>query len=121
MNKIKMTLLAVSLISFFTTFTSCNGQNRSKSKEEETTTIGVTVSQIDKTIWVIYQDKKSNYWFGSKENGVFYYNGQQIKQITVKDGLVSNEVRGFQEDSLGNIYIETERGISKFDGRTFKT
>lgn len=116
-----MTLLAVSLISFFITLTSYNGQISSKTKEEKTTAIGVNVSQLDTTIWAIYQDKKSNYWFGSKVNGVFYYNGQQIKHITVNEGLVSNEVRGFQEDSMGNIFIETERGVSKFDGQTLTT
>ena len=116
-----MVLYTILLISFFSTFTSCNGQNNSKTQQEKTIEIGITVPSLDKTIWAIYQDKSTNYWFGSKENGVYYYNGQQIKQITVKDGLASNEVRGFQEDSVGNIFIETERGISKFDGQTFKT
>jgi len=115
-----MTLLSICLISFFTTFTACNGQNSSKTPEEPIE-IGITVPRIDKIIWAIYQDKSANYWFGSKENGVFYYNGQQIKQITVKDGLVSNEIRGFQEDSVGNIFIETEQGVSKFDGKSIKT
>jgi ligand-binding sensor domain-containing protein len=121
MNKIKMALYAILLISCCSTFSSCNGQNSSKTQEKKTTEIGITVSQLDKTIWAIYQDKKSNYWFGSKENGVFYYDGQQIKQITQKDGLVSNEIRGFQEDARGNIFIETEQGVSKFDGKSFKT
>lgn len=121
MNKIKITLYAILLISFFSSFTSCNGQNNSKTQEEKTIEIGITVPSIDKTIWAIYQDKSTNYWFGSKENGVFYYNGQQIRQITVKDGLVSNEIRGFQEDSVGNIFIETERGVSKYDGKSIKT
>ncbi len=116
-----MTIFIITLISFFTIFSSCNGQNNSKTQEEKKTEIGVPVSQLDNTIWAIYQDKKSNYWFGSKENGVFYYNGKQLKQLTIKDGLVSNEVRGFQEDSLGNIFIETEKGVSKFDGHSFKT
>jgi ligand-binding sensor domain-containing protein len=120
MNKIKMTLRSLCLISFFATFSCCNGQNKSKS-QDKSSDIGLTVSQIDKTIWAIYQDKRSNFWFGSKANGVFYYNGQQIKQITVKEGLVSNEIRGFQEDSVGNIYIETEQGVSKFDGKSIKT
>ena len=53
-----MMLLTIFLVSFFV----------SNSYD-----IGVTVTQIDKTIWTIYQDKKSNYWFGSKENGVYYY------------------------------------------------
>lgn len=120
MKTIKMALYAISLISFFIIFTSCKGQNNSKTPEE-TIEIGVTVPQLDKTIWVIYQDKTSNYWFGSKENGVFYYDGQHIKQITTEDGLVSNDIRGIQEDSHGNLFFETEQGVSKFDGQSFKT
>ena len=101
-----MMLLTIFLVSFFV----------SNSYD-----IGVTVTQIDKTIWTIYQDKKSNYWFGSKENGVYYYNGQRLKHITTKNGLVSNEIRGIQEDANGNIFFDTEKGVSKFDGHTFKT
>ena len=106
MNKIKLTLLPIFLVSFFV------------SNSIDT---GVTVTQLDKTIWTIYQDKKSNYWFGSKENGVYYYNGQQLKHITTENGLVSNEIRGIQEDANGNIFFDTEKGVSKFDGHTFKT
>lgn len=116
-----MVVYTILLISFFLSFTSCNEQNNSKTQQEKIIEIGITVPSVDKTIWAIYQDKSTNYWFGSKENGVYYYNGQQIKHITVKDGLVSNEIRGFQEDSEGNIFIETERGVSRFDGQTFKT
>jgi ligand-binding sensor domain-containing protein len=106
MNKMKLTLLTIFLVSFFV------------SSSIDT---GVTITQIDKTIWTIYQDKKSNYWFGSKENGVYYYNGQRLKHITTENGLVSNEIRGIQEDANGNVYFDTEKGVSKFDGRTFKT
>jgi ligand-binding sensor domain-containing protein len=106
MNKIKLTLITIFLVSFFV------------SNSIDT---GVTVTQLDKTIWTIYQDKKSNYWFGSKENGVYFYNGQQLKHITTETGLVSNEIRGIQEDANGNIFFDTEKGVSKFDGYTFKT
>jgi len=101
-----MMLLTIFLVSFFV----------SNSYD-----IGVTVTQIEKTIWTIYQDKKSGYWFGSKENGVYYYNGQRLKHITTKNGLVSNEIRGIQEDANGNIFFDTEKGVSKFDGHAFKT
>ena len=101
-----MMLLTIFLVSFFI----CNSCD-----------IGVTVTQLDKTIWTIYQDKKSNYWFGSKQNGVYYYNGQRLKHITTENGLVSNEIRGIQENANGNIFFDTEKGVSKFDGHTFKT
>ena len=103
----KLTLLTIFLVSFFVSSSSID--------------TGVTITQLDKTIWTIYQDKKSNYWFGSKENGVYYYNGQLLKHITTENGLVSNEIRGIQEDANGNVYFDTEKGVSKFDGRTFKT
>ena len=106
MNKMKLKLLTIFLVCLFVS-SSIN--------------IGVTITQLDKTILTIYQDKKSNYWFGSKENGVYYYNGQRLKHITTENGLVSNEIRGIQEDANGNIFFDTEKGVSKFDGLTFKT
>ena len=79
------------------------------------------MTELDPTIWSIYQDQKSNYWFGSKELGVFLYDGEGLRQITKEDGLVSNEIRGFQEDAAGNVFIETMHGVSKFDGQSFTT
>lgn len=115
-----MTLFHICLLGFLTTFTACNGQKSNKTTVDSIE-IGETVSKIDKTIWEIYQDKKSNFWFGSQENGVFYYDGQLIKNFTLKDGLISNDIRGIQEDSKGNIYFDTGQGVSKFDGEKFST
>lgn len=120
MNEIKMTPFAFSLLIFFTTLSSCSVPNN-PTPPEETIEIEVPGPQLDQTIWTIYQDKKSNYWFGSKENGVFYYDGQQVKQFTTEDGLISNDIRGIQEDSYGNIYFDSGHGVSKFDGRIFST
>ncbi|MDP5000772.1 MAG: hypothetical protein NWQ15_02645 [Flavobacterium sp.] len=122
-----MRFYTILLLNFIIIFISCNGQNNQvisvpKSNNQSTKlSIGETVNELDKTIWTIYQDKKSNYWFGSKENGVFYYNGQKLKQFTIEDGLVSNEVRGIQEDKFGNIFISSLGGINKFDGEKFTT
>jgi len=111
------------IIGIVTTFSSCYGQDNSQSSKvsKKTIELGKAVTKLDSTIWNIYQDKESNFWFGSKENGLFYHNGQVLKHITIEDGLVSNEIRGIQEDSFGNIFIETEKGVSKFDGQSFKT
>jgi len=105
------------------TFSSCKGQNNSQNPKviKNPTDLGKTVSKLDSTIWNIYQDKKSNFWFSSKENGVSFYNGESLTQFTKEDGLVSNEIRGIQEDLIGNLFIETLEGVSKFDGKSFKT
>jgi len=44
-----------------------------------------------------------------------------LKRYTKKDGLVDNTIRGIQADHLGNIFIETPKGISKYDGSSFRT
>lgn len=75
------------------------------------------VTGLPDGIMVIFQDSKKNYWFGSKENGVYYYDGNSFKQFTQEDGLHSNRIRGIQEDPSGNIYFDTGEGISKFDGK----
>ncbi len=79
------------------------------------------VSELVEEIWDIYQDQKGNYWFGSNGNGVFIYDGKNLKRYTEEHGLVDNTIRGIQEDHLGNIFIETPDGISKFDGTSFTT
>lgn len=121
MNKTEVTFFSALLFCIFFTFSSCSEPSRLKAQGIIAPEIGTPVTSISETIWAIYQDKTGNYWLGSKENGVFLYNGKNLRQITTLDGLVSNEIRGFQEDASGNIYIETTRGISKFDGLSFST
>jgi len=43
-----------------------------------------------------------------------------MRSFTINDGLVSNQVRAFYEDSKGNIWIMTWEGLSRFDGRRFR-
>ncbi|CAN5622795.1 hypothetical protein BH11BAC1_BH11BAC1_13120 [soil metagenome] len=106
---------------------SCNGQNNSQvnssilNRNNAAIVIGDTVQSLGEAIMVIYQDKKNNYWFGSRRQGVFMYDGKSILQFTSKDGLVDNDIWGIQEDMSGNIYFDTQEGVSKFDGRTFST
>ncbi len=100
---------------------SCVGQVKPNPKLEkvERLKIGREVSKIDDQIWAIFQDSKGNHWFGSNGNGVYHYDGKALKQITTNDGLMDNTIRGIQEDSEGNIYIETPKGVSKYDGTKF--
>jgi ligand-binding sensor domain-containing protein len=83
--------------------------------------VGETVKELDKAIWIIFQAKNNHHWFGSDGQGVFRYDGKVLIQFTTKDGLPNDHVRGIQEDKSGNIFITTNEGISKFDGKTFTT
>ncbi|MGB0981984.1 MAG: ligand-binding sensor domain-containing protein [Winogradskyella sp.] len=118
-NSIKIILLV--LISSI--FLSCNVQvkNEQKIAENKVTKLGKSVLQIDNKIWVIFQDSKQNYWFGSNGKGIYKFDGKKITQFTTNDGLVHNQIRGIQEDKQGNLYIETHNGISKYNGTEFIT
>jgi ligand-binding sensor domain-containing protein len=126
LNKTEMTINSVKfilLIFVSSIFHSCNGQVKSEHQktEKETIAIGKVVSEFDNQIWRIFQDSKGKFWFGSNGSGVYYLDGKELKQFTTTDGLVNDTIRGIQEDKDGNIYIETFKGISKFDGNQFTT
>ena len=58
------------LFGVLTIFSSCNGQNTSGNKNSTlknqniAASIGDTVSEMEKKVMVIFQDKNDHYWFG---------------------------------------------------------
>ncbi len=90
-------------------------------KPEPKAANGEAVSELGKNIMYVMQAKNDIYWFGSNDSGVYRYDGKTLVNFTTKDGLVSNQIRGVQEDKSGNVYFTTYEGISRFDGRAFTT
>jgi ligand-binding sensor domain-containing protein len=127
--------MAINAILFFCllpVINSCTGQNTSKItdntfsdsisfKKELSIAIGDTVIELDKRIWIVFQDKYNYDWFGSNGQGVYRYDGKTILHFTTKDGLLNDSIRGIQGDKSGNIFITSMDGISKFDGQKFTT
>lgn len=64
----------------------------------------------------VFQDSKGNIW-AATENGIALWNEKtnKFRRITKKDGLPSNLIFGFQEDSDENLWISTSRGLVKMD------
>lgn len=69
-------------------------------------------------IRAIFQDSKGNYWFGSHNEGVSYYNGKSFEYLTANEGLSDNQIRSIQEDNNGKIWIGTSKGVSVYDKGT---
>jgi len=63
----------------------------------------------------IYEDSKGNMWFATLYNGVYWYDGRQITNITTSNGLSANLVFGICEDNDGNMWFSTNDGITVYD------
>ena len=66
-------------------------------------------------IRAIFQDSKGNYWFGSHNEGVCYYNGKSFEYFTTNEGLSDNQIRSIQEDKNGKVWFGTAKGVSVYD------
>ncbi|MEZ4920530.1 MAG: two-component regulator propeller domain-containing protein [Saprospiraceae bacterium] len=108
---------------FFTclfVFVSCTGQNSNLTtqKQAELQT-GKLLAKMDPAILIIFQDSKNNHWFAGGD-GLYKYDGKNLRLYTKQDGLCSNRVRRMQEDQQGNLYFDSGEGISQYDGKTFR-
>lgn len=68
--------------------------------------------------WIrsITEDKKGNLWFATADKGAFKFDGKAFKQVSVEDGLCSNDLTCILEDKLGNVWFGSmDGGISKYD------
>jgi len=116
---IKKILFILTISSIF----ACSGQLKSNKQTPKSapSNFGVVVDNLGDDIWSIFHDSRDRMWYGSNGQGVYLYENNILTQITKDDGLVDNTIRGIQEDSLGNIYVETPDGVSKYDGHKFST
>ncbi len=80
----------------------------------------ITHDQLrNKNIKAIFQDSKLNYWVGTKSDGIYKVQGDQITSINRNDGLLLNWINTIGEDHQ-NIYAGTTAGISIIDKNTKK-
>ena len=129
MNKLKLTIITwciLLLFSILTIFSACSGQNTTQVvnndliSQNSIVATGDTVSELGKSILIIFQSANGNYWFGSDVDGVYRYDGKNIIHFSTKHGLCNNTIREIKEDTSGNIFFSTQHGgISKFDGQKF--
>lgn len=105
-------------VNFFPTATSCADLNQKLLSPTGKVQIGHRVMALGKNIGSIFQDKNKNYWFASNGEGVFFYDGKMLFQITEKDGLCSNFVTKIEADANEHLWFSTREGVCKFDGTT---
>lgn len=119
-KKIKLIYLILILTLNF----SCFEKKRTEkevNKSELVNTSKTDTLKFTSGIRAIFQDSKGNYWIGSHNEGVSYYNGKSFKYFTTNEGLFDNQIRSIQEDKNGKIWIGTAKGVNLYDKGKFTT
>lgn len=68
----------------------------------------------------ILVDMSGTVWIGSRRKGVFSFNGTRWSNYDTSDGLPSSSIMTLMEDRRGNIWIQTPKGPSVFDGKNWQ-
>jgi ligand-binding sensor domain-containing protein len=137
MNDKGQTMNKILFLVFWVSFISCNGQTDTQMPKDTLLTSGSGPTVIRKTkaigiapdfdttlvsqyIRSIFQDSKGNLWFGTIQDGVVRYDKKTLTYFTQPDGFHCNSVFAIDEDKYGNIWIGTDQGVYKYDGKRLK-
>lgn len=75
-------------------------------------------------VYFILEDRNNIYWIASHGGGLIRFDNssEKFKSFTEKDGLPNNVVYGILRDAESNLWLSTNKGISKFSlqQKTFK-
>lgn len=77
---------------------------------------GLPQSQVN----MVLEDRNGYLWIGTHGGGLARFDGREFKVYTTRDGLLSNIVHYLKLDSQQNLWIVHPRGITRFDGTSFK-
>ena len=103
-----------------------NGLNRVRSLEEGTfdrhyTKRGNTDSISSDMVWSFYEDDNQDLWLGTKGGGLNRWRKaprgiglEEFDHFSENIALPSSNIYGIQSDSLGNIWLSHNRGVTKF-------
>lgn len=69
-------------------------------------------------ITCIYEDTSGRFWVGTYQNGIFEFDrkkGRWTRHLNEANGLLFNGISGINEDALGQLWVTSERGISRIN------
>lgn len=79
------------------------------------TSLNDTLTPINSKIYAITQDKSNVIWFGA-DNGLYSYDGKQVKHFTLKNGIPEVPIMRVFQDSKGLIWVASwEQGVFCFE------
>ena len=71
-------------------------------------------------IWAFYQDRDGFFWFGTSNDGVYRYDGNQFFHFATNEELVQNGVSSIYQDRDRKLWFGTNGGgVYRYDGNEF--
>jgi two-component system sensor histidine kinase ChiS len=64
------------------------------------------------SVWTLFEDKESNIWVGTENNGVSKFDGKIWTIYNVASGLIDNSVVSITQDGYGYMWFGTLGGLS---------
>ena len=114
MNKLFRMIYLIFLLSLNFSCVEKKATEKEINKSELVSTSQTDTLKFTSGIRAIFQDSKGNYWFGSHNEGVSYYNGHSFEYFTTNEGLSDNQIRSIEEDKNGKIWFGTAKGVSVY-------
>lgn len=72
------------------------------------------------SVTTILADNRENIWVGTDKQGLLKYEGAQLTQYTMAQGLSDNAIKTIKTDAQANLWMITQKGnLNKFDQRSF--
>ncbi len=72
-------------------------------------------------ITAITQTVDGTVWLGSKEEGLFRYDGRETRNLSTKDGLLSDVILTLAADRDGSLWIGTPDGLNRLRGQKIES
>ncbi len=72
-------------------------------------------------ITAITQTVDGTVWLGSKEDGLFRYDGRETRNLSTKDGLLSDVILTLAADRDGSLWIGTPDGLNHLRGQKIES
>ncbi|HEU4716965.1 MAG TPA: two-component regulator propeller domain-containing protein [Bacteroidia bacterium] len=75
-----------------------------------------SVPEINMRIDKLQEDKAGNLWIATRGEGLFVLSGRKVIHFTEESGLASNSCRTLCVDSMQNVWVGTNRGLTRISG-----